>query len=512
MFTTGFDPSKAGRVTIAGSPSGHDVRVLAELAQRAHGTSSAPVIHVALDDMRAAVMADALAFFAPDCEALSLPAWDCLPYDRISPHADIVGARLSALSRMQEPFTRPAVILTTVNALVQKTLPPEALKHASLDVAIGNELPVEKLRQFLATNGYVNASTVREPGEFAVRGGIVDLFPPGYENPIRLDYFGDEIETIRVFDALSQVTTDKIDRFRLGPISEVLLDERAIAQFRSGYRELFGAVTESDPLYEAVTEGRKFPGVEHWLGLFYPRLYGLLDYVPNGAVIFDPQADEAIKARLAQIEDFYQARLGLYQAARRGKDKKQTPAAVYKPAPVDRLYLTHGDLDKALGTCAVGLLSPFAPPDGTALDARGQRGRDFADARAKQEEIPALQSYIAEQQKAGRRVAIACYSNGSAERLSGLLRAHHMPPPVAIRNAGEGHKLDPKIVTLVLLGFEHGFTSPDLALVTEQDILGDRLVRPARSIRAILSSMPSTASGVMRGSRPSWFSAPRMIA
>src|ERR1700722_10618673 len=121
MFTSGFDPSIAQRVTIAGAPAGHDVRVLAEIAGRAPGK---PLIHVALDDMRAAVIADALTFFAPHCEVLTFPAWDCLPYDRISPHADIVSERITTLSRLQQPFKRPAIILTTVNAIVQKTLPP----------------------------------------------------------------------------------------------------------------------------------------------------------------------------------------------------------------------------------------------------------------------------------------------------------------------------------------------------------------------------------------------------
>ena len=151
MFASAFDTDKAERVVIAGAPAGHDVRVLAEIAGRAQGK---PLLHVALDDMRAAVIADALAFFAPHCEVISFPAWDCLPYDRISPHTDIASERISALGRLQQPFKQPAIILTTVNAIVQKTLPPEVLREASLSAAVGDELPVEKLRRFLAANGY----------------------------------------------------------------------------------------------------------------------------------------------------------------------------------------------------------------------------------------------------------------------------------------------------------------------------------------------------------------------
>ncbi|MDD3288455.1 MAG: transcription-repair coupling factor, partial [Alphaproteobacteria bacterium] len=316
MFVSAFDISKPSRVQIAGVPSGHEARVLAEIALRVHGQ---PVIHVALDDVRAAMLAESLAFFAPHVEVINFPAWDCLPYDRISPHADILGQRVNALARLMEPFKSPAVVLTTVNAIGQKTLPPEILQRSSLGVSVGDELSVDNLSRFLATNGYVRSGTVRESGEFAIRGGIVDLFPTGYESPVRLDFLGDEIEAIREFDPLTQTTTGKLDALRLRPISEVLLDERSMAHFRSGYRELFGAVTESDPLYEAVSAGNKFPGVEHWLGLFYPRLSGILEYLPTSPVTFDWQSEEALKSRWQQIEDFYQARLSLYQASKRAK-------------------------------------------------------------------------------------------------------------------------------------------------------------------------------------------------
>jgi transcription-repair coupling factor (superfamily II helicase) len=481
MFASGFDPAKPGRMTIAGAPAGHDVRTLAEIAGRLAGK---PLIHVALDDVRATLIADALAFFAPHCEVLTFPAWDCLPYDRISPHADIVSERIATLSRLRRPLAKPSILLTTVNAVVQKTLPPEALAAASLNAATGDELPIETLRRFLAANGYTGAGTVREPGEFAVRGGIVDLYPPGYDMPLRLDFFGDTIESVRLFDPLAQTTVEKIERFHLGPVSEALLDERAIAQFRTGYRELFGAVTDSDPLYESVSEGRKFPGLEHWLGLFYPQLHSLFDYAPEAPVTFDAQADEALASRLQQIDDFYEARRSLYEAAKRTKKGKKdhNTASIYKPVPVARLYLDHTALDKALTDRAVGMLSAFASVESEkfSIDARGQRGRDFADARAQQQEIEALKAYATEQQGLNRRVAVACYSQGSAERLAHMLRAHGMDALANAKGWDELQKLDPKLVVLIILGLAHGFLAPDLALVTEQDILGDRLVRPTK--------------------------------
>jgi len=484
MLTAGFDLTKPCRVTLGRAPTGHDVRVLAELASRTQG---APLLYVALDDMRVAVVADALAFFAPLCEVLPFPAWDCLPYDRISPHADIISERIATLSRLQKPFKQPCIILTTVNAIVQKTLPAEVLRAATLAAAVGDTLSIDKLRAYLAAHGYVNAGTVREPGEFAVRGGIVDLFPSGYEQPLRLDFFGDEIESIRLFDPLSQTTTDTIKDFYLGPISEVLLDEASIAHFRTGYRDLFGAVTESDPLYESVTASRKFPGVEHWLGLFYPHLASLFDYAPGAAVVFDYQVDESITSRLQQIDDFYQARMGLYQASKRTKNKNQS-GAVYKPAPVASLYLDSAGLERIVVNRAVVHLSPFATPEGSlAISAGGHRGRDFADARAQGEETDlytSLQSYVGDQHKANRRVAIACYSQGSAERISGILKHHGFNALSTMTSWDDLRKCDLKLVALIILGLEHGFTASDLAVVTEQDILGDRLVRPQRKRRS----------------------------
>lgn len=478
MFIPSFKVNQPCRERIGGVPAGHDARVLAEVALRSSGRA---VVHVALDDLRAAVLAKGLAFFAPHVEVISFPAWDCLPYDRISPHADISGQRLVALGRLLRPITKPCVVLTTVNAITQKILPPEILKDTGVNLAVGDTMPVEKLTRFLAARGYHMAGTVREVGEFAVRGGIVDLFPTGFEKPVRLDFFGDEVESIRFFDPLSQVSIEKTQSLRMDPTSEILLDERSITLFRSGYRELFGVAGDSDPLYEAVSAGQKFPGTEHWLPLFYPRLVSLLDYVPQSLVLFDPLAQDAIDARHQQVQDFYKARRGLYDAARRGKDKN---IVAYKPVPVESLYESPDALDVLLKDRAVGLLSPFHEEG--SIDAGGARGRDFADARTRPDVdlYQTIKDYAAQHQAVGRRVIVACYSQGSAERIAGLLRSHSVDVLTGTKSWEEGHKLDIKLIALMVLGLEHGFVAPDLAVITEQDILGDRLIRQMRKKKA----------------------------
>jgi len=479
MFLSSFKPDRAGKCRIGGAPAGHEARLLAEAALRA---PSKLVVHVALDDLRAAFLAEAIAFFAPHVEVLTFPAWDCLPYDRISPQADLSGQRVATLAALSVSTNKPRVLLTTVNAVLQRVLPPEVVKDTNLDLSVGASFPIEKLTRLLSARGYHSAGTVREVGEYAVRGGIVDLFPTGFDNPVRLDFFGDEVESIRFFDPLSQVSSEKLDAFSLEPTSEILLNEQSIALFRSGYRELFGVASDSDPLYEAVSAGQKFSGVEHWMPLFYPRLVSLFDYAVDAPVFFDPNAGEALLSRFGQIEDFYKSRLGLYEAARRGRDKN---VVAYKPVPPERFFDSPAALDALLKDRATALFSPFQE-EGESLDAGGQRGRNFADARARSDVdlYQEIKAYAAQHQAVGKRVLIACYSNGSAERIAGLLRSHDVNVQVAAKDWEQVRKLDVKLITLVVLGLEHGFVAPDMVVISEQDILGDRLVRQTKKRKA----------------------------
>jgi transcription-repair coupling factor (superfamily II helicase) len=189
-------------------PGGYDAMVLADLARQA-----APrlIVHVARDDQRLATLAEAIGFFAPDIRILRFPAWDCLPYDRIGPMADIVAQRLSTLSELArgEGQERPAIVLATVNAVVQRVPPRPIIAQAHLRAAPGNVISTDKIMSFLSTHGFSRSGTVVDPGDFAVRGGIIDLFPPGVDEPIRLDFFGDMLESIRSFDPQSQRTTGK---------------------------------------------------------------------------------------------------------------------------------------------------------------------------------------------------------------------------------------------------------------------------------------------------------------
>jgi transcription-repair coupling factor (superfamily II helicase) len=478
MFLRDYDISKSGRTILAGCPAGHDARVLAELARQA---GKRGVIHAALDDMRAATLADLLAFFAPDVQVLQFPAWDCLPYDRISPNGEIMALRITTLAALTKGINQPHVVLTTVNGFIQKIPSPELYQQTQMQIHVGDNLPQDKLLNFLAANGYNRSDVVHEAGEFAVRGDIVDLYPPGHPHAVRIDLFGDDIEAIRSFDPATQLTVAKIDQIALLPMGEVLLNDQSIARFRTGYRELFGAVMDDDPLYEAVTARRKFPGMEHWLPLFYPTLVGLPTYLPQAVIAFDWQADQAMAARHGQIADFYQARVSLMQAARKSK---RSDAPIYKPLPPDSLHLQPDVLEKLLAERAVATLSPFAVAESGAgaIDAQGKRGRDFADIRSHKNAdlIAALQQHFAEHHASHRRTALVCYSHGARERLLLLAKEKGVNCLVVAESFDALRKLGAGISGAIVMGLEHGFVAPDLALVTEQDLLGDRMIRPAR--------------------------------
>ena len=264
---------------VFGAPEGWDAVLLARRAREHAG----PLLHVCRDDVRSARLAEALAFFAPDAERLRFPAWDCLPYDRVPPIPELVSQRIATLARLLEKPAGPRIVLTTVNALVQRVPPRHVFHGASLSLAEGGTVDPDRLVRFLDANGYGRAGTVMEPGEYAVRGGIVDVFPAGRREPVRLDLFGDTIESIRAFDPASQRSGARFKLVVLRPVSEVFLDKASVTRFRTGWRELFGPAAGSDPIYLSVSEGRRHPGMEHWVPLFHQGMETLLDYLPGAS-------------------------------------------------------------------------------------------------------------------------------------------------------------------------------------------------------------------------------------
>jgi transcription-repair coupling factor (superfamily II helicase) len=456
-------------VKVGGAPEGFDGRLVADLVRRAQG----PVIHVARDDRRMAAMAEALGFFAPDLPVMPFPAWDCVPYDRVSPAADVSAARMATLATLAAGYDRPTVILTTVGAATQRVPARAALAGLSFTAEVGRPVDVAALKVFLARMGFAQAPTVSEPGDYAVRGGIIDVFPPGTEAPVRLDLFGDVLDGVRRFDPATQRTIEKISRVELAPASEVILDEVSVQRFRRNYREAFGAVGTDDALYESVSAGRKHQGVEHWLPWFHERLETLFDYLPGAPVTLDDQVPAVRAARSAQVEEQYQAR-------RAALGDRSRPDAVYKPVPVDSLYLAEADWDAALSRRHVRQFSPLPQPPGPGTaDAGGRIGRSFAPERQQAELslFGAVADHAAARAKTGQ-VVFGCWSDGARDRLAGMLADSGLTgvtDAARLADIPEGRGG----IYLTIWPLEQGFQTDGLTVIAEADILGDRLVRGA---------------------------------
>jgi len=486
-------------LTLAGVVDGAEGLVVADLARAVAAGAKPPAISLAVicrDGGRMAMLARALGFFAPDIEVLEFPAWDCLPYDRVSPHAGVMAQRMTALARLSALRGRdhPSILLTTINAVLQRVPERALIARQSLSAAPGDVLRMAGMTQWLDFNAFNRTSTVREAGDYAVRGGIIDLFAPGMDAPVRLDFFGDTLETIRSFDPETQRTTAELRALDLVPMAEFQLTSETIRQFRTGYVATFGAAGPDDVLYEAVTEGRRHVGMEHWLPLFHKQTATLFDYVAGTPIAIEPLAEEAAHERLAQIADYYQARKDALEQAGGG--------APYKPLPPDRLYLAEAEWRARLQESALARLSPFAAAEGAAdtIEIGAHAGHNFAAERATAgaNVFEAVRKHVNALQGAGKRVTIALWSEGSRERMGHVLAEHGLLNLGPVVSWSEALSLPRHQVALAVLGIESGFETADTALVTEQDILGERLIRarrPSKRAENFIAEVTSLAAG-----------------
>lgn len=474
--------SQSKHITVGGAPEGFDARlILNEITK-----SAGPVCHIARDDKRLAATRAALAFFAPDMPVLVFPGWDCLPYDRVSPNADIAAARMATLAALVHDMPSQFVLLTTLNAASQRVPARSILQEAAFKAVVGDRIDEAALRQFLVRMGFTQSPTVMEPGDYAIRGGIIDIYPPGDSGPVRLDLFGDVLDGARRFDPATQRTTEKLSIIELAPVSEVILDEAAITRFRQNYRIEFGAAGTDDPLYEAVSAGRKHQGIEHWLPFFHDHLETLFDYLPKATITLDEQSTPARLARWDGIVDQFETR----QIAAQAKTRMDS---VYKPIPPELLYLDDVAWESAVVDRRTLQFSALPQASGPGvIDAGGRIGRDFAPER--QQETISLFGSLVDHLKVKMQtgpVVVASYSEGARERLAGLIQDEGLSETIEITNAT---RIGKKGLYVAVWALEHGFETPDMTVVAEQDILGDRLIRAPKRQRKAANFLTETQS------------------
>ncbi len=473
-------------LTLAGVPTGFLPWLMTDLARAAPRRA----VFIATDEAEMRGVADTAHWFAPEVRVLTFPAWDCLPYDRASPSLRVTSERMATLSALQDKGGGAQLLVTTVNAASQRTLTPFRLRQLVAKLAPGERIDRDDLAKLLQANGYVRTETVADAGDYAVRGSLVDLFPSGLDHALRLDFFGDEIESIRSFDPADQRTIGPVDGFTLLPASESLIDEESIKRFRSRYRETFGATATGDPLYQAVSDGRRLAGMDHWLPFFEHKLGTFFDHLgPDDIIVRDAGSPGAADARFEAVTDYH---------ANRVRAASSDPGS-YRPLPADALYLSRGEWDGLLAEHRAHLVTPFHEPETASVVDFGIDGpRDFGAARSRSENVyEALTDYRKSLKKTG--LVLASYSVGSRQRLAGLVADHGLTDTAMADSWHEAQALSAKgKVALAVVPLERGFVAPALALVTEQDLLGDRLVRRAKSKKsadAFLSELATMSPG-----------------
>ncbi|MBE6453195.1 MAG: transcription-repair coupling factor [Alphaproteobacteria bacterium] len=462
-----YDINKLKSYTISSVAEGFDSFLLKDFSAQ-----TKDILYIVSDGVELVNTASLLEYINPEVQVLRFPAWDTVPYDRVSPNSSIVAERIKTLSELALNPTpkRSRITIASMGAIIQKLPPKKIFVNAVRELVVGSELKFDDFLHYLVINGYTRVEQVFESGEYAVRGDIVDIYPVGTEHPLRIDLFDEEIERIRTFDVMTQRTIGELKSYVFRVMSEVILDNNTIKTFRGKYREAFGSVFKDDEIYEAVSNGKKYLGMENWLPFFYEdSLIGLFDYLPNAKLILGKNINEALQAKTESIADYYQARLEALQV------KSATEIDNYRPIKPELLYYTSAEF-KAISDkrCNVNF-TPLSVPDTDEIsncDVIPVRNFSSAKNIAAGQVYTELKDYL-NQNKSLKRI-IACYTEGSRERIASLLNEYGVSAITLADTWAEALKKSVDKTVLTIMPLAHGFKSKDFLLISEQDILGER--------------------------------------
>ena len=487
IFSPGFPPLDGkNSAVLRGALKGIDALAVAEAAARNKATSC---IHISANDAEMEDMRESLIVNGVEPSSVMMfPAWDCLPYDRVSPNATLVGHRLNCLAQLVRSKSARKIVLTTVNAWIQRIPRPDFFNGAELVIKTGSALSFKEISVFAEANAYQRVNTVHEGGEYAIRGGIVDIFPPGAADPVRIDLFGDRVEEIKVFDPETQRSQDTLKSLALYPVSEILLNDSSINHFRRQYVEIFGAAASRDEIYHQISEGRRFAGIEQLLPLFHTNLGHLTDYFSNPLLIQNHETLTTAEERLEQIQDFYEARLDTAAAGsnlRRARGSGD--GGVVRPLLPGALYETMDEIKTRLETNRNFHISPFSndeKSDSLSFDIKSKTGTMFYQmAKGEGGDVFATLADFISRNAAGKTIILAAHGEGSKAHIIERLGEKLDPSRLPITSVNHVTECKAGKVHAVVWGLEHGFILPDTLLITEQDIYGSRLSRPQRRKR-----------------------------
>ena len=440
----------------------------------AEAAAAAPRLHVVIVDAARDLeqLTAELRFFAGDSlPLLTLPDWEVLPYDLFSPHPDIISERLQTLYEL--PQTQRGCLIVAADTLLQRLPPRHYVEGRAFELARGERLALEPFRQRLVDAGYASVSQVTAPGEFAVRGSLLDVFPMGTGTPVRIDLFDEEIEAIRRFDPDTQRSLDAIERLRVLPAREVPLDAQSVKDFRRRFRTRFEGDPNRSSIYRGVSEGLAPAGIEFYQPLFFETTATLFDYLPREAVIVHAAAlPQALERAWSGIGQRYEDR------------RHDVERPILEPR---ELFLEPVPLLAALEACPVIVVDAFKAETELAGAAPGVHNfptgapRELRiDVRAEQPLAP-LDAFLREFHG---RVLIAADSPGRREVLADMLRAqHHRLTPVA---GWEAFATGSAQLALTVAPDLQGLTltDPPIAVIAEAQLFGERARQARRRKRA----------------------------
>ena len=318
----------------------HDHKILGNVLQGADALAISEIAEqnqnltvVVTPDTRSAVRLSRILSELSSQNVCLFPDWETLPYDTFSPHQEIISSRLSALFHLQN--AKKGIFLLPISTLMQRLCPPQYLQHNVLLIKKGDRLVIDKMRLQLEAAGYRAVEQVLEHGEYAVRGALLDLFPMGSAVPFRLDFFDDEIDSIRTFDVDTQRTLDEINSINLLPAHEFPTDDKGVEFFRAQFRETFGEIRrDPEHIYQQISKGTLISGIEYWQPLFFSEMATLFDYLPEQTLFVDMENNQT------QGERFYQ------DAKQRYEQRKVDPMRPLLPP--EKLWLNVDEVNRRL--------------------------------------------------------------------------------------------------------------------------------------------------------------------
>ncbi|MGF1723252.1 transcription-repair coupling factor [Photobacterium nomapromontoriensis] len=451
-------PDKQGDSRFIGNISGAALALsIAELAQAHNG----PLLAVVPDTQTALRLQPEISQFTPQ-DVSVFPDWETLPYDNFSPHQDIISERLARLYTL--PQQKDGVVLVPISTLLQRLTPRAYIHQHALLVSKGDHLSLDKLRLQLEVSGYRHVDQVMEHGEYASRGSLLDLFPMGSHQPYRIDFFDDEVDSIRQFDPENQRSTGEIKQIRLLPAHEFPTDELAIENFRMRWRERFEARREPESIYQQVSKRTWPAGIEYWQPLFFDTTETLFDYLPDNSLLLTiGQLEPAVDQFLNDADyRFDQRRVDPLRPLLEPKElwlAKDEMFSHFKQLPQVRIR-QDSEPEKA---------GRFNPPLSAvpALTINHQLKEPLAELRRFTENFTG-------------KIVFSVASEGRREALLDLLVGIKLRPQVC-------HSLTealtaPSKFSLIIGAAEQGFVldDPAIALICESDLLGERVVQRRR--------------------------------